>query len=412
MATAEAFDKINMTPEVSAPPQLHTTLEHSFSPPPSSSLEVYYGDPFLSLWASREVKNMTHMMKDPKFMELFADYAKEMSDPNNRKEMEDALREAENRGEKVPGFPEDKELLIPSTAFCAKTKNEKTGAKVCARAKVFINICYSDKIAKPKGTEAKDKSGTAWEIPYSLGPAQTDVDKRGAACEVHDFVVATETHHMARMDKRFKNFLVETAVDAVQTQRAVQLSRDFSLPKLTYKGPNKEPKMLTIPKGPYKSPASHPQLRAGVRVPDPVTKKPKSEKKSRPVAESRSATMTPVADNKECPNSSGEVEPKFEVVYRNHLNFTKFWDDNANLPTEHEQPTDIILRVELPKVMTMQDIELEVTEQNVRVAVPGRYILQLHLRYKVDEEKGQAKFDKSKQQLHITLPICHPPLKA
>ncbi|BBN18808.1 hypothetical protein Mp_8g05680 [Marchantia polymorpha subsp. ruderalis] len=310
MATAEAFDKINMTPE--------------------------------------EVKNMTHMMKDPKFMELFADYAKEMSDPNNRKEMEDALREAENRGEKVPGFPEDKELLIPSTAFCAKTKNEKTGAKV------FINICYSDKIAKPKGTEAKDKSGTAWEIPYSLGPAQTDVDKRGAACEVHDFVVATETHHMARMDKRFKNFLVETAVDAVQTQRAVQLSRDFSLPKLTYKGPNKEPKMLTIPKGPYKSPASHPQLRAGVRVPDPVTKKPKSEKKSRPVAESRSATMTPVADNKECPNSSGEVEPKFEVVYRNHLNFTKFWDDNANLPTEHEQPTDIILRVELPKVVNLQ----------------------------------------------------------
>lgn len=127
----------------------------------------------------QEVKNMTHMMKDPKFMELFADYAKEMSDPNNRKvrkwktsllshiivptvvwcpscqegsransglcqhlssdfdqEMEDALREAENRGEKVPGFPEDKELLIPSTAFCAKTKNEKTGAKVCARAKV------------------------------------------------------------------------------------------------------------------------------------------------------------------------------------------------------------------------------------------------------------------------------------
>lgn len=60
-------------------------------------------------------------------------------------------------------------------------------------------------------------------------------------------------------------------------------------------------------------------------MPDPVTKKPKSEKKSRPVAESRSATMTPVADNKECPNSSGEVEPKFEVVYRNHLNFTKFW---------------------------------------------------------------------------------------
>ncbi|KAG6545670.1 hypothetical protein Mapa_012855 [Marchantia paleacea] len=58
-------------------------------------------------------------------------------------EMEDALREAENRGEKVPGFPEDKELLIPTTAFCAKTKNEKTGAKVSARAEVCSD-CRQD----------------------------------------------------------------------------------------------------------------------------------------------------------------------------------------------------------------------------------------------------------------------------
>ncbi|KAL2620453.1 hypothetical protein R1flu_000658 [Riccia fluitans] len=76
------------------------------------------------------MKNMTTMMKDPKFMELFADYAKELSDPNNRQEMENALREAENRGDKVPGFPSDKDILIPTAAFCAKAKNEKTGAKV------------------------------------------------------------------------------------------------------------------------------------------------------------------------------------------------------------------------------------------------------------------------------------------
>ncbi|KAL2610125.1 hypothetical protein R1flu_028698 [Riccia fluitans] len=204
-----------------------------------------------------EMKNMTTMMKDPKFMELFADYAKEISDPNNRQEMENALREAENRGDKVPGFPSDKDLLIPTAAFCAKTKNEKTGAKV------FINICHSEKIAKPKGTESKDRTGTAWEIPYSLGPAQSDTDKQGAACEVHDFVVSTETHNMARMERRFKNFLVETAIDAIETQRRVQLSREFSLPKLKYKGQTKEPKMLTIPKGAYKPPPTLPPANTG-----------------------------------------------------------------------------------------------------------------------------------------------------
>jgi hypothetical protein len=45
-------------------------------------------------------------------------------------EMENALKQAESRGEKVPGFPAGKELLIPAAGFCAKTKNEETGMKV------------------------------------------------------------------------------------------------------------------------------------------------------------------------------------------------------------------------------------------------------------------------------------------
>lgn len=45
-------------------------------------------------------------------------------------EMDTALKRAEQRGEKVPGFPEGKELLIPYAAFCVKTKNEETGTKV------------------------------------------------------------------------------------------------------------------------------------------------------------------------------------------------------------------------------------------------------------------------------------------
>lgn len=76
-----------------------------------------------------EAKNMAKLMKDPKFMEMFADYAQEISDPKNREEMETALKEAEKRGEKVPGFPDGKELLIPTAGFCAKTKREGTRIK-------------------------------------------------------------------------------------------------------------------------------------------------------------------------------------------------------------------------------------------------------------------------------------------
>ncbi len=42
---------------------------------------------------------------------------------------------------------------------------------------VFINLCHSEKVAKPIAIEDPFRGGTQWEIPYSLGPAQDDKDK-------------------------------------------------------------------------------------------------------------------------------------------------------------------------------------------------------------------------------------------
>lgn len=42
---------------------------------------------------------------------------------------------------------------------------------------VFLNICHSDKIKEASGKDRPDKSGTEWDIPYSLGPPVKEVDK-------------------------------------------------------------------------------------------------------------------------------------------------------------------------------------------------------------------------------------------
>jgi dynein assembly factor 2 len=51
----------------------------------------------------------------------------------------------------------------------------------------------------------------------------------GKECEVHDFIVGTETHQRAKDDKRFKQFLVQTAIEAIEKQRGLQLDPSMHL---------------------------------------------------------------------------------------------------------------------------------------------------------------------------------------
>ncbi|CAM6124862.1 unnamed protein product [Calypogeia fissa] len=407
-----------------------------------------------------EAKNMARLMKDPKFMEMFADYAKEISDPKNREEMETALKEAEKRGEKVPGFPEGKELLIPTAGFCAKTKHEGNSKKV------FINICYSDKVKEASGKERSDKTGTEWDIPYSLAPPVKATDKGGAECDVHDFVVNTETYKLAVKDYRFKKFVVDTAVDAIQKQRHVKLSQDFILPRLKCKGLNSEPRMLTISKFP--SPATTSNIATGAtgkkmqpdsRHSSSFTPTGSTSKNSPPRAScdsgnqsaeennevdvksmhkfstfkssaklSSSCESNLEADSSSLPNlrsvpenstlipdfhesesrkPAQEVEPKFKLVYLNHLDMAQFWEDKANLKVCEDEVKAIVLHVHLPGVVELSDIKLDVAKSEVAVLVPGKFNLKVPLQHQVDPDQGQAKFDKEKllYQLEVTLPV-------
>ena len=47
----------------------------------------------------------------------------------------------------------------------------------------------------------------------------------GKECEVHDFIVGTEAHENVATDKRFKQFLILTALEAIEKQRNVELDR-------------------------------------------------------------------------------------------------------------------------------------------------------------------------------------------
>ncbi|CAB4017983.1 Hypothetical predicted protein, partial [Paramuricea clavata] len=119
-----------------------------------------------------EMERFEKAMKSEEFRKMFAEYAKEISDPENRKKYEEEIAQLEaERGMDV-------KFINPQDGFVVKTSiKSKDGMKA------FINICQSDVINKAtckegsKKVDEKNVKGQEWLIPYSLSQPREDLDK-------------------------------------------------------------------------------------------------------------------------------------------------------------------------------------------------------------------------------------------
>jgi dynein assembly factor 2, axonemal len=88
----------------------------------------------------KEIGRFEKAFKDPEFLKLFEDYARDVHDPATRAETDTYLEqlEQENRIEQVYG--QGTQLIIPSAEFVVKTW------RAGCNQKVFLNICSSNKV--------------------------------------------------------------------------------------------------------------------------------------------------------------------------------------------------------------------------------------------------------------------------
>ncbi|XP_046557486.1 PIH1 domain-containing protein 2-like [Haliotis rubra] len=62
------------------------------------------------------------------------------------------------------------------------------------------------------------------------------------------------------------------------------------------------------------------------------------------------------------------------------------------------------VKISLPEVTSVQECELEISQDDLSLLVPDRYELHLQLPHPVDEEQATAKFNKKHSSLNITMP--------
>lgn len=305
-----------------------------------------------------ELDRIQNALEDGEFRELLVQYAREVSEPDNQ-----ALYEREVVAlERERGYAVH--FLHPKPGFVIKTTNLRNDEKI------FINVCTESVIDVAVSSEAKEGSAPVgmggehpavrWSIPYSLsqGPRK-DVDRGGRPCTVFDVIVHPDTLALAQGQPRMKQLVADTALEAVEKAHGLKLEHHgVRYPKMKFKG-----------------------------------------------------TFQPTVIRR--PLKPGRQEPHYEIRYRHAIrdvptNTYQYGPGPRGRRIEDPcRPTHLLVEVELPEFDTMKGVDLDVTSTQLTLesSGPAAYYLSIPLSYVVDEERGQAKFDKSTKKLTVTLPV-------
>ncbi|XP_070776482.1 protein kintoun [Enoplosus armatus] len=341
-----------------------------------------------------EIDRLTKAFKDEKFREMLRDYAQELADPENKKRYEEEIKLLEQeRGNTV-------EFIHPEPFRALRTS-------VNGKQKCFINICSNDKIGKPGskwGVSEEGRRGQCWSLPHSLHPGREDRDPKGNKIMVYDVIFHPDTLHIASKNKRFMDMVDSTAIQGIQSTFKVTLDKNNVREMSTkYKG-TLQPCVIRkpIPGFKTKEPSEKPDPLAFLYQDDRSTSS--QTRPTRSPATKNSSNVKPESIQVQPQKAEGPTKPNYTVKYRSFIDLQDFRcsRDSAQSP----RPKEIVVTIDVPLLKAVADASLEVKEGGLLLETKKpAYRLELPLAYPVDEDQGEAKFNKQKGQLTVTLPV-------
>lgn len=343
-----------------------------------------------------EIDKLTKAFKDERFREMLRDYAQEISDPENKKKYEEEIRLLEQeRGNNI-------EFIHPKPFRALKTS-------VNGKQKCFINICGNEKAGKPEykcGVSEDGRRGQCWSLPHSLHPGRQDRDPKGNKIMIYDVIFHPDTLHIASKNKKFMDMVDNTAIQGIQNAFNVNLDENnVREMKTKYKG-TPQPCVIRKPIPGYKAkePSEKPDP---LDFPYPDEKRPTTSSQIKPTestATKSSSDSNPKSFQIQPQKTKEPTKPNYTIKYRSVIDLQDFRcsRDSAKSP----RPKEIVVTIDLPLVKSATDASLEAKERTLLLETKKpAYRLELPLAYPVDEDKGEAKFNKHTGQLTVTLPV-------
>ena len=201
-------------------------------------------------------------------------------------------------------------------------------------------------------------------------------------CRVFDVVFHPKTIGKCTSEARFKDLIISTALDGIENQFKIRLNRDYKLPKLKVKGV----------------------------IPSTVIRVKKKELKETDKIETTTEYLKKVLENQPSIIQKEETLkiPEYTIIHQGVISdYSDFTNSREKSGT---RPDVLVIKVKLPKVDSISQIELDTFEKCIELNVSRIYSVNIPLPFSVVHDKGTAKFDKGIKELSISLPVFKPTL--
>ncbi|XP_018411753.1 PREDICTED: protein kintoun [Nanorana parkeri] len=332
-----------------------------------------------------ELERFKSAFQDVRFRELFAQYAEEISDPENRRRYEQEISEMEReRGMDV-------QFLHPEPGHVLHTSLDGQGS-------CYLNICSNGLVRRPHcvpGTDREGRSGQHWSLPCSLSPAREELSPDGSREVIYDVIFHPDTLRLAANSDKFKAMVDLTALDTVsQSFHVVLDATNVRTLGEKYRGVpqacvTRKPRPGANPK--QQDPGDPLSFPYPYDVPGGQRKSSRGHPKVQPQPEDRKANQEPTV-------------PRYTIHHRSYVDMQDYRDARDSAPSP--VPKELLITVDLPLLSSASEVKLHIEGKALSLeSQKPAYKLQLKLPYLVEEERGTAQFNKFKRQLVITVPV-------
>lgn len=362
-----------------------------------------------------ELRNVLKAMDKEGFSTIMDEYIKEISDPNNVKEQNAFLLQSE----KSKDLPSNVVLTQPKKGFCIKTI-KKTG-KGSNKTKIYINLCMIEEINEPE----EDKTTSTWSLPYLVNKPRNDMDSKQKYCQTFDVVFHPKAFGLSGKYAEFKKFMCDNAVNGINNHilkaNKEEASMDYSVvSKYDYKG--EEVAYMNIYGLVSKSKFSD-KVEEMTEYKTSLMKEVEERKNidSHVPVESQFDQIDIQVDlsNKNISNDYQAFNDKcvelpyksvdYKIKYSNDFQLNSLFYTPGNMKIDKEK-TKVIIDIHLkylPETISISQCMLEVMKSTIKFKANDIYDFVIHLKFQLDEERIEAKWNKELKILSLIGEIVH-----
>lgn len=269
-------------------------------------------------------------------------------------------------------------LVAPKPGWCLKSWKLDGD-------KVFVNICTSDMVLKPKDLSEQEvreivesEDPTKFRIPMGIGEAHKERENTGKDVDVYDIVIHPDFFEKCQKQSFFKEFFIMLVFDGLEAKYELKLNREYKVMKnrkamgtLQMQNVRSKSKPVIMEMDPVMAELEHEQLE-------------EQRKRNNVMSEVSSTKYNSVRQ------PSQYVKPKFTMVQ----------EPNTGVPQY------LVFEVHLPKQSSTKNMILDVGEDCLILhASEGNYKLDLDLPHNVNNDETGAQFNKKTKTLTVTLPV-------